>query len=159
MSDPVLGFQFSIDVTGVVPITGYFTEITGIGAEIEVIQHKTVDILGRSVTQMVPGREKWSEVTLKRGITSGMGFWIWYEMVVNGLVSVARSHVSIVLYDRSYNPAVQWNLASAWPSKVSGPQIRSATSEVAIEEVTLVHEGISRSFFPGVSLPNIPLPL
>ncbi|MBA3532172.1 MAG: phage tail protein [Ardenticatenales bacterium] len=157
--NPVLGFQFSIDVTGVVPITGYFTEVGGIGTEIDVIQHKTVDILGRSVTQMIPGREKWNPVTLKRGITDSMGFWIWYEMVFNGLVSVARSSVSIVLYDRNYTPMVQWDMDNAWPSKISGPQIRSDNSEVAVEELTLVYEGIRRSFFPGAGLGFLPGPL
>jgi len=36
-SDPLAGFQFAIEVGGMV--TGYFTEVSGVGSEHEVIVH------------------------------------------------------------------------------------------------------------------------
>lgn len=158
-SDPALSFQFSVEVSGIVPITGLFMEIGGLETEHSVIEHKTVDVLGRAHVQMVPGRPRWGNVRLRRGVTDSMGFWIWHQLVGVGAVSLARAHVSIILYDRHYSPVAQWDLESAWPSKVTGPQIRADSSEVAVEEVTLSHEGISRSLFPGftVNIPGIPL--
>jgi phage tail-like protein len=157
-SDPVLSFQFSIEVSGLIPINGYFTEIAGLETEYQVIEHKTTNILGQPYTQKIPGRPRWTEVTLKRGLTDSMGFWMWHRMVGVGMVALARASVSIVMYDRHYSPLAQWDLDKAWPSKVSGPQINSGSSDIAVEQLTLVHEGITRSFFPGVSLsiPGVP---
>lgn len=145
-TDPVISYQFSIDISGVVPIDGYFSEISGLDSEYETIEHKTVNALGMQILQQVPGRQNFSEITLRRGITSSLGFWMWHEGIALGLTEVLRANVSITMYDRSYKPLVQWDLFRAWPSKVSGPEISAESNDIAVEELTLVHEGMRRSF-------------
>ncbi len=145
-ADPVISYQFSIDISGAVPINGYFSEISGLDSEYDTIEHKTVNALGMQVIQQVPGRQSYSNVTLKRGLTSSMGFWMWHEGIALGLAEALRASVSITMYDRKYDPLVQWDLVRAWPAKVSGPQINADSNDIAVEELTLVHEGMSRTF-------------
>lgn len=140
--DPLLGFNFGLEFQGA--IAGYFTECNGIGSENEVIDHKIVDDSGREITKKIPGRLKWGDVTLKRGITDDMEIWDWREDVVKGNMDSARKNGSVVMMDRTYAVVARWNFENGWPSKVSGPALKSDSNEFGVEELVIVHEGIYR---------------
>jgi len=140
--DPALGFHFRVDIGGVV--TGYFTEVSGMGSEHELIEHKVVDENGNDVVLSLPGRLKWQPVTLKRGITREMDVWTWRKQVEDGDVDGARMSGSIIMLDQEGNPVARWDFERAWPSKVTGPQFQSDSNSIGIEEMTIVHEGIER---------------
>jgi phage tail-like protein len=142
--DPLVGFQFALDVNG---MTGYFTEVSGIGSENAVATHKVVTAEGKEVTLQIPGRVEWGEITLKRGLTTNIEFWDWREKVVTGSVATARVDCTITMFDREYAPVVVWNLINAWPSKISGPNIAADSNDFTIEELTIVHEGLYRDDF------------
>ena len=142
-TDPLLAFTFGLEVQGV--ITGYFTEVSGVSSENEVVEHKVVDAAtGREHIQKIPGRLKWSDISLKRGVTSIMDIWDWRQKVVDGDMNGARKNGSIVLFDRSYSEIARWDFENGWPSKVTGPTFKSDSNEFAIEELTIVHEGLTR---------------
>jgi phage tail-like protein len=140
--DPLLGFNFAIDVSGV--IKGYFTEVSGLGSEHEVVEHKIVNEKGIEVVKKIPGRLKWGDITLKRGITSSMDLWDWRKMVEDGKVKEARKNGSIVMYDRELKEAARWDFRNAWPSRITGPAPKADGNEIGIEEITIVHEFIQR---------------
>ena len=140
--DPLVGCQFSLEIQGV--ITGYFTEVSGLGSEHEVIEHKVVDESGHDLIMKIPGRLKWTDITLKRGITSSMDVWDWRKQVEDGDVEGARKNGSVVMYDQSYTQVARWNFSNAWPSKVTGPSLNAQNNEFGIEEMVIVHEGIER---------------
>jgi phage tail-like protein len=140
--DPLLGFNFELKIEG--KVAGYFTELSGVGSEHEVIEHKVVDGGGHEIVRKIPGRLKWGDVTLKRGITTNLQIWEWRDLVVKGDMSGARAPVTITMYDRAYTPKAIWHFANAWPSKVSGPNFKSDGNEFGVEEVTIVHEGMFR---------------
>ncbi len=141
--DPLVGFHFMLDVQGTVQ--GYFTEVSGIGSETEVAEQKVVNEKGVQVVLKVPGRLKWGDITLKRGLTSNLEIWNWRKMIEDGNVKGARKNGSIIMYDQSLKPIAQWDFKNAWPSKVSGPSPKSDSNELTVEELTLVHEYITRS--------------
>ncbi len=140
--DPLLGFNFGIDVGGAVK--GYFTEVGGLGSENEIVEQKVINEKGVEVVLKIPGRLKWGDVTLKRGITSNMDLWEWRKQVEDGQVSGARKNGSIIMYDRELKEAARWNFVNAWPSKISGPTPKADSNEIGIEELTIVHEFITR---------------
>lgn len=142
-TDPALGFHFRLEVQG--RVTGFFTEIGGLGSEHEVIEHKVVDMNGNDLVQALPGRLKWQPITLKRGLTSVRDVWDWRKMVENGKVNEARSNGTITMFNQSLQPVAKWDFKNAWPSKVTGPQLQSDSNTFAIEEMTIVHEGIERT--------------
>jgi phage tail-like protein len=140
--DPLVGFHYGIEVQGVV--NGYFTECSGIGSEHELIEHKIVDDKGRESIQKIPGRLKWQDITLKRGITSNMDIWDWRDQIVQGKVEDARKNGSIVMFDQSGDEVARWNFENAWPLKVSGPSMKADSNEFGIEELVITHEGLYR---------------
>ena len=141
-SDPLVGFNFRLEIEG--KLSGYFTEVSGIGSESEVVEQKLTDDKGRDFVQKVPGRLKWPNVTLKRGITDKMKIWKWRKLVEDGKMKDARTNCSIIMMDRNFEDVARWDFVNAWPSKVSGPIVKSDSNEFGIEEVTLVHEGMVR---------------
>lgn len=141
-TDPLLGFNFRLDLNS--KVTGYFTEVSGIGSEHEIIEHKVVTESGVEVIQKIPGRLKWTEVTLKRGITNNLQMWEWRKLVEDGNMKDARMNCSIIMMDRERKEAARWDFENAWPSKVTGPSIKSDSNEFGIEEFVLQHEGLKR---------------
>jgi phage tail-like protein len=140
--DPLIGFNFGLEIQG--SVKGYFTEVSGIGSEHEIIEHKVVDTKGHEITRKIPGRLKWGDITLKRGITSVLDVWEWREQVEQGDVAGARKNGSITMLDRNYTEVARWNFEMAWPSKVTGPALKSDSNDFGIEEMVIVHEGIKR---------------
>ncbi|HEB65664.1 MAG TPA: phage tail protein [Chloroflexi bacterium] len=140
--DPLVGFHFAIDIQGAV--TGYFTECSGIGSEHEVIEHKVINEQGQEVVMKIPGRMKWENITLKRGITSNMDIWDWRKQVEDGDVEGARRNGSIIMYNEELKEVARWNFERAWPVKVTGPQPKADSNEIGIEELVITHEYITR---------------
>lgn len=141
--DPILGFHFAVDVQNTV--VGYFTEVSGLGSEHEIVEHKVINESGIEVVMKIPGRLKWESITLKRGITSNMDIWTWRKQVEDGDVDGARKNGSIVMYDQTLTEVARWNFENAWPSKVTGPTPKADSNEIGIEEMTIDHEGIERA--------------
>jgi phage tail-like protein len=139
---PLVGFHFAVDISGV--IKGYFTECSGLGSENEVIEHKVVTEKGTEVVMKIPGRLKWENITLKRGITSVMDIWAWRKEVESGQVESARRDGSIIMFDQTLKEVARWNFLRAWPVKVTGPQPKSDSNEIGVEELTIAHEYIER---------------
>lgn len=140
--DPLVGFHFSVDIQGVV--SGYFTECSGLGSEHEVIEHKVISATGQEVVMKLPGRLKWENITLKRGITDNMDIWDWRKQVEDGDVEGSRRNGSVVMYNHKLEEVARWNFERAWPVKVSGPQPKADSNEIGIEELVIAHEYIVR---------------
>jgi phage tail-like protein len=140
--DPLLGFNFMLELGD--QVAGYFTEVSGVGSENEIIEHKVVDSKGMEAVRKIPGRLKWTDITLKRGITSNLQIWEWREMVIQGKITDARTNVTLTMMNREYQAVAKWHFTNAWPSKASGPSFKADDNSFGIEEVTIVHEGMYR---------------
>ena len=140
--DPLVGFHFAVDMSG--QIAGYFTECSGLGSETDLIEHKIVNDSGVEVTLKIPGRLKWENIVLKRGITSNLDIWEWRQMVEDGDVVSARRNGSIIMLDQSLTEVARWDFQQAWPVKVTGPQPKADSNELGVEELTIAHEHIVR---------------
>jgi phage tail-like protein len=135
VDDPLISFQCALEIQGT--IAGYFSECSNIGSETEVIEHKVVKE-GVEVVLKIPGRLKYNDITLKRGITASQEIWDWRQMVVEGNVSDARQNGSLVMYDQALTEVARWNFENAWPVSVTG------STSSGVEELKIVHEGIER---------------
>ena len=140
--DPLLGFHFQVDLNG--KVAGYFTECSGLGSETETVEHKVVNENGVEVVMKIPGRLKWENIVLKRGITSDMEIWAWRKEVEDGKVADARTNGSITMLDQTLTEVARWNFENAWPVKVTGPSVKSDGNEIGVEELTIAHEYIVR---------------
>jgi phage tail-like protein len=140
--DPLIAAFFAVEMQG--KVKGVFRELAGMGSETEVTEHQASDSKGAQVVKMVPGRLKWTPITLKQGITDDMSFWDWRASVEQGDMDKARKNGSLVMYDSAGKEAARWNFINAWPSKISGPEANAAQSAIAIESLTIAHEGYTR---------------
>ena len=138
--DPLVSFYFSLDADGV--LTGFFTEMSDIGSENTIIEHRIVNEAGQEVTLKLPGRLKYNNVTLKRGITSNMDAWTWRKMVEDGNFTEAKVNASLVMYDQNGASVAQWDLESCWPASVR--LVHDAVTGATFEELVLVYEAYQR---------------
>jgi len=141
--DPLVAFKFGLEIEG--KLSGFFTTVGGIGSESEVVEHKiTNPDTGETIIQKIPGRMVWTDVTLKRGVTSNIDVWQWRQQVVEGKIDEARTNCSVVAYNQMNEEIARWNLDNAWPSKVTGPEMDAGSTDYMVEEITIVHEGMTR---------------
>ena len=141
--DPLVSFNFKLELDSLQEDAS-FTEISGMGSETETAEQKVVSN-GLEVILKVPGRLKWGDITLKRGITSNMDLWDWRKKIEDGDVKGARTNGSVVMMDQQGNDVARWDFENAWPSKISGPAVKSDGNDFGIEEMTVVHEYIKRT--------------
>jgi len=118
-----------------------FQEVTGLDAQSEEIKYRTGDSAVFSVIKM-PGLIKYSNVTMKKGIFKGDNkFWEWFEQIKQN--TIKRIDVIISLLDETNAPTMVWTLKNAWPTKISGYELKAEGNEVAVESIEIVHEGLT----------------
>jgi phage tail-like protein len=140
--DPVVTAWFGVEFQQ--QVVGAFRECTGMGSENEVVEYKASGPKGEYINKKIPGRMKWNNITLKRGITDAMDMWKWRKLVEDGKVDDARKNGSIVMFDQDGKEVARWNFVNAWPSKLTGPASDATKNEVGIEELEITLEGYER---------------
>jgi phage tail-like protein len=120
-----------------------FQEVTGLDIQSEEIKYRHGDSPEFSVIKM-PGLKKVGNVTMKKGIFKGDNkFWDWFNQIK--MNTVKRVPVTISLLDETGAPTMVWTLANAWPSKITGTDLKAEGNEAAIETIEIVHEGLTVS--------------
>ncbi|MCH8825371.1 MAG: phage tail protein [Chloroflexi bacterium] len=142
-TDPLISSHFSLEVQGV--SADFFSTASGFANTSEIVTHQAVSSTGVSIQQKIPGDLTWSEITLERGITNDMSLWDWRQEVINGNIDTARRDGSIVMYDGSLTEVARWNFVRGWPSAWTGPDVGADNQAVAIETITIAHEGLVRA--------------
>lgn len=134
---PLPKFYFLVNING----TDYpFQEVSGLDAEGQAIEYRHGDSKQFSTIKM-PGITKTGNVTLKKGVfVQDNNFWQWYSAIK--MNTVKRSTIIIKLLDESGNPTMTWTLNNAFPTKITGTDLKSVGNEVAIETIELAHEGL-----------------
>jgi phage tail-like protein len=140
--DPLVSAWFGVEFQG--SVVGAFRECTGLGSENEVVEYKASGPKGEYTIKKVPGRMKWQNITLKRGITDSLDMWKWRKIVEEGKIDEARKNGSIVMFNQKGEEVARWDFVAAWPNKITGPTANAQNNEVAIEELEITHEGYSR---------------
>jgi phage tail-like protein len=125
---------------------GAFQECTGLEVEMDV--HELLEG-GRNdgVIRQV-GRAKYSNIVLKRGMfydDSGAvnrDLWGWLQDVVSGKRPVPRYDGIIEVFGATDDVVATWVFDRGVPAKIRGPELNGKTGEIAIEELTIAHEGL-----------------
>jgi phage tail-like protein len=135
--DPVLAFCFAVEISGL--LVAGFSEVSGLQAEIEVQEYREGGVNGYVHKRAGPVKYT-SNLTLKKGITDSTELWSWYRDVMNGRIQ--RKPVDVVLMNSAGEEWRRWKLQNAYPVKWTGPDMKAAASEVAVETLELAHEGL-----------------
>ena len=141
--DPYPAYNFEVVVTGISDdggsAKGSFKEVSGLEAEVEVIEYRTGSQKDNTVRKL-PGLTKFANITLKRGIIGDLTFWNWLLSAMRG--NVQRASVSVILLDEKRNPVMRWNFVRAWPCKWAASMLNAKCNEAAIEILEICHEGM-----------------
>jgi len=118
-----------------------FQEVSGLDIEAQPIEYRHGDSKDFSTIKM-PGIKKTGNVTMKKGVfKSDNKFWDWFNQIK--MNTIKRVPVTISLLDEGGSATMTWTLANAWPTKITGTDLKSDGNEVAVESIEIAHEGLT----------------
>ncbi len=134
---------------------GYFSEVSGFELTME---PKSIREGGRNWGEIQrSGQTRFAPMVLRRGVTTLNDLWSWFDITTrrahygyrlighilvlgNPLTTVSRGQHGVQGVED--NPMMIWKLHGVLPIKFKGPDLSATASQVAIEELHLVHEGL-----------------
>jgi len=134
---PYRTYNFRVEIDGIGE--AQFAEVVVPTAEIAVVEYRE-GADKSSATRKLPGRVKYGNVVLKRGITADLSLYQWFRAVSQG--DFQPRNVMIVLLDAQRQDVRRWLARDAWPVKYDGPALNAQNNEVAIETLELAVEEI-----------------
>jgi phage tail-like protein len=138
-TEPFPSHIFAVEIGGVVMAT--FSECGGLQGEVEVYEYQEGG--QNDFVHRLPGRTKWTNISLKRGMTDCPELHTWYDDALHG--KVTRQDCAVVIYNHAGTAIRRWTIRAAYPVKWVGPQLKAGASEVAIETLELAHHGIEQA--------------
>ena len=109
--DPFATFKFHVEIGNIKEAA--FSECSGLEIATDVFEYQEGGC--NSYTHRLPGRVKFPNVVLKRGMTESLDLWKWFEDVTQA--KIQRVDVGIVLYDETKKTAKRrWEFGRIWPS-------------------------------------------
>jgi phage tail-like protein len=144
--DPYRNFNFLVEIDGITQAG--FSDCTGFGASTDPIEYREGNEnpgTDPKTVRKLPGMTKYNDITLKWGLTDSRELYDWYRDVSQGkdlTQNKLRKSGSIVVLDLEGQEKQRWNFKNAWPSKWDGPEFTAKGNDVAIQTLTLAHEGI-----------------
>lgn len=120
--------------------SGAFSDVTGLEATME---PKAIKEGGNNYgTAQRAGPITFATVVLKRGISTNRNLWQIFNSYASGMFA-PRLQVVISLLDGNGDTVMGWQLDRAMPVKFKFADLSGKATEVGIEELHLVHEGLS----------------
>jgi phage tail-like protein len=115
---------------------GYFTEISGLGSEIETLSYNEG---GRNdMVHKLPTRRKHPNLVLKRGVTSIKDLEQWAD---ESFAGPDRKEITLTMYNQALEKVRAWSFKDAYPVKWTGPSFNAGQNAVATEAIEIVHSG------------------
>lgn len=137
--DPYASFRFKVTVHGV--IEAHFSSISGLSVSIDPVDHEEGGV--NEYTHKLKGQTKYTNIVLKRGVTTTRTFFSWMKDSVNNKASRAgRKNGTITLFNDHGKVVQEWRFLRAWPCKWEGGSFDTSSSAALIETLELAHEGL-----------------
>jgi len=133
---PLPKFYFSVQLGDDKDVT--FQEVSGLQTETKPIEYRHGNSPIFAPIKM-PGLKSVGNVTMKKGIfAKDAKFFTWFSEIKLNLIK--RRTVVINLLDEKGDPKVTWTLNNAFPTKITGTDLKSDGNEVAVESIELAFE-------------------
>ena len=140
--DALVAQRFKIEIGGV--SIASFQELGGIISEVDVVELKSNDALGKPILKKMIGGTKPPTITLKRAADASMDLYNWHKAALDGLLVGARKDGSVVQYDFAGGEVARYNFYSAWVSKFEATGMKAGDNTPSGESVTIVCERLER---------------
>lgn len=135
--------KFYFKVTGIPGSPVMFQDVTGLDPVADTIEYRAGDSPSFGKIKM-PGLGKVSNVTMKKGIfVNDATLWAWFNSIK--MNTITRVAVVVSLLDETGNPKITWTLNNAFPTKITGTDMKSDGNEVAVESIEIAYETLTIS--------------
>ena len=132
--DPYAEFNFVIEFGD---MKAGFSEVNGLPTEDDIEYRSKVEY---AKTRKLPGKRNYTTLSLKRGYTNTKELWEWHKSVNAG--NMPRLSGKITVFDSARRAPSVWTFGYAYPTKWEGPAFNPKATDVAIEELEIVVEGL-----------------
>jgi phage tail-like protein len=135
------------------PVDGYFMDCKGFKTTQEVVEACEVTPMkwgsanakkGLVVRTKVPGNSKFTNITLKRGLTVSKTLWQWFADVEAGNWHKQRKLGTLVIYDQSGAARARYHFTNAWPTSYTIADLSAYSNDIEIEELEIACEKLER---------------
>jgi len=139
--DPFRNYSFLVEIDGI--RQAGFSECTGFGSSVDPTEYREGNETALTVRKL-PGLTKFTNITLKWGLTDSRELFDWYTDITKG--KIERKNGSIVLMDTDgVTEKIRWNFYEGWPCKWDGPDFNAKGTDVAIQTLEICHERIEQA--------------
>jgi phage tail-like protein len=134
-------------------IDGIFMDCSGFQQSQDVIEISEVtpqlwgkngDTKGRVIRTKLPGNVTYTNLTLRRGLTTSMTLWNWLQQIQQGHWSEQRRDGALVIYDQAGNAQFRFEFQGAWPLRYKISDLDVASGDFNVEEMEVVVEVLNR---------------
>lgn len=136
-------FNFLVEVEdldgGTSSVVGGFSKVSGISSESDVIAYSTGS---DPSTVKIPGRSRYGNIRLQRGVTNSRDLYEWRRHIEQGLADVRSG--SIVLLDAAMEEKARWNFYGGWPARYEGPLLDAEDGAISVETLEIAVEKVER---------------
>lgn len=130
-------YLFFVEIDGIE--TARFQKCIGLEAEMSVFEIEE----GGYGIRTFPGRTRFPNIILEKGITENNELFKWYKETVLEGRKIERKNGSIVLKNLSGKEIKRWNCFRALPCRWAGPRLdANRRGEHAVERIEIAHEGL-----------------
>ncbi|KYF86341.1 hypothetical protein BE20_29390 [Sorangium cellulosum] len=152
-------------------LLGAFSEVSGLNVELEIEAFSAGGMNAAPMKFVKAGKHP--NLVLKRGVTFNTDIWDWHQQVLYGQDPMIRKSGVILLLERgslvnkagqgsgfdllaqlTRPPIAAWFFERGLPERLTGPQLEAKSSAIAIEQLEISHEGLTRvslAAIPGMS--------
>lgn len=131
------GSFFSVKVDGLK--IGLFSNVGGLSIEVDVAEDNSNNEGSMYIaSKHALASPKYSEITLKHGLTNSMEIQKWFNECATK--QVVRKSLEITIMDLDLKPVATFNFSDCWPTKLSIGDLSATSNDIVVEEITMVHE-------------------
>ena len=145
----LLNSRFLFEVDGVE--IGIFSEVSGLELSVDVVTYEEGGENG--YVHKLPGRMKWPNIVLSRGITDSDALFEWVrkssgdDFAANGNKLTRCTGAITVMGTTGDERLRAWELADAFAVRWTGPRLEVGGNDHLKEELEIAHQGFrSKSF-------------
>ena len=138
MFTPPVGFHFKVEVLGLTPVADdlRFVEVGGLA--LEVATEEVPEGGENRFAQRYPGRAKYGDLVLKRGLLKTSEVWNWARQCIEDL-DVQPLDVNVTLLNPDHEPLMTWHVIGAFPVKWSVSDLNATANAFVVETLTLAY--------------------
>ncbi len=139
MFTPPVGFHFRVEVLGLQSPPAddlRFVEVGGLS--LETATEEVPEGGENRFVQRYPGRTKYGDLVLKRGLLKASAVWGWARKAIDDL-DIEPKDVDVTLLDAEHQPLVTWHVVGAYPVKWSLSDLNASANSFVVETLTLAY--------------------